>query len=204
MTRSEFTIKVCGIVGSPNKNGNVDLLASQVLAGASSQGAETFKLYLNNMRIRPCQDCGADPHPRYCLIDDDMQQIYAALDTCDVIVLGSPVYFDTVSAQTKLMIDRCNCLMPYVQREDGTYGFADRRIEKRKRGVFVTAAGTSQEFDTIRITVDGFFMWANIELVEMIAYAHDDVELGSVRHDKKQMRRAFDLGVRVVGEIGDI
>jgi multimeric flavodoxin WrbA len=197
-------IEVCGIVGSPNKNGNVDLLVSQVLEGTSSQGAETFKLYLNDMRIRPCQDCGVDPRPRYCLLDDDMEQVYAALDTCDVIVLGSPVYFDTVSAQTKLMIDRCNCLMPYVQRADGTYGFAARRIETRKRGVFVTAAGTDQEFDTIRTTVAGFFLWANVGLDEMIAYAHNSVELGSVKQDEQRMQHAFDIGVRVVGEIGGI
>jgi multimeric flavodoxin WrbA len=196
--------KVCGIVGSPNKNGNVDLLVSQVLEGASSQGAETSKLYLNDMRIRPCQDCGVDPRPRYCLLDDDMEQVYAALDTCDAIVLGSPVYFDTVSAQTKLMIDRCNCLMPYVRREDGTYGFADRRIEKHKRGVFVTAAGTEQKFDTIRTTVGGFFLWANVGLVEMIAYAHDDVELGGVKQDEQWMQRAFEVGIRIVGEIGGV
>lgn len=57
-------MKVCGIVGSPNKNGNVDSLVSQVLKGASSQGAETHTLYLNDMNIRPCQSCGVDPYPK--------------------------------------------------------------------------------------------------------------------------------------------
>lgn len=113
-------MKVCGIVGSPNKNGNVDLLVSQVLKGASSQGAETHKIYLNDLNIKPCQSCGVDPYPKYCLFDDDMKVVYDALESCEVIVLGSPVYFDTVSAQTKLMIDRSNCLLPYVRRPDGT------------------------------------------------------------------------------------
>ena len=90
-------MKVCGIVGSPKKNGNVDLLVSQVLKGASSQGAETEKLYLNDLDIKPCQSCGVDPYPRYCLFGDDMKLVYAALESCDIIVLGSPVYFDTVS-----------------------------------------------------------------------------------------------------------
>ena len=113
-------MKVCGIVGSPNKNGNVDLLVSQVLKGASSQGAETHKIYLNDLNIKPSQSCGVDPYPKYCLFDDDMKVVYDALESCEVIVLGSPVYFDTVSAQTKLMIDRSNCLLPYVRRPDGT------------------------------------------------------------------------------------
>jgi multimeric flavodoxin WrbA len=54
-----------------------------------------------------------------------MKQIYDALETSDVIVLGSPVYFDTVSAQVKLMIDRSNCLMPYVRKADGTFGLTE-------------------------------------------------------------------------------
>jgi len=98
-------MKVCGIVGSPKKNGNVDLLVSQVLKGATSQGARTQKIYLNDLNIKPCQSCGVDPHPKYCLFDDDMKLIYDALESYDAIVLGSPVYFDTVSSQTKLMID---------------------------------------------------------------------------------------------------
>jgi len=149
------------------------------------------------LRIKPCQSCGVDPHPKYCLFDDDMKEVYAALESCDVIVLGSPVYFDTVSAQTKLMIDRCNCLMPYVERPDGTSGF-ERRIKKRKKGVFITVAGTDQEFDTIQTTVKGFFDWANIKLVDTILYAHDDNELGGVKNDKKIMDHAFEVGCQIV------
>jgi len=190
-------MKVCGIVGSPKKNGNVDLLVSQVLKGATSQGAKTQKIYLNDLNIRPCQSCGVDPHPKYCLFDDDMKLIYDALESCDAIVLGSPVYFDTVSAQTKLMIDRSNCLLPYVKHPDGTYGF-ERRIGKRKKGVFITVAGTDQEFSTILKTVKGFFNWANIELFETILYAHEDNEVGSVRKDEERMARAFEIGARIV------
>ena len=150
-------MKVCEIVGSPKKNGNVDLLVSQVLKGAASQGAETHKIYLNDLHIRSCQSCGVDPYPKYCLFDDDMKVVYDALQSCDVIVLGSPIYFDTVSAQTKLMIDRSNCLPPYVKRSDGTFGF-ERRMKKRKKEVFIAVAGPEQEFNTILTTVKGFFL----------------------------------------------
>jgi len=173
------------------------LLVSQVLKGASSQGAKTHEIYLNDLRIKPCQSCGVDPHPKYCLFDDDMKEIYAALQSCDAIVLGSPVYFDTVSSQTKLMIDRCNCLMPYVERPNGTSGF-ERRIRKRKKGVFIAVAGTGQEFNTIQTTAKGFFNWANIELVASILYAHDDNELGGVKNDRERMNQAFEIGVQLV------
>lgn len=192
-------MRVCGIVGSPKKNGNVDILVSQVLKGASLRGAKTGKLYLNDMHIRPCQSCGVDPGPKHCLFDDDMNQVYAALETCNAIVLGSPVYFDTVSAQTKLMIDRTNCLMPLVTHSDGTTGF-ERRMKRRKKGVFVAAAGTEQQFETVLATVKGFFNWANIALKETILYAHDDNELGAVSKDKTRMKQAFDVGVELAGE----
>jgi len=190
-------MKVCGIIGSPKKNGNVDLLVSQVLKGASNQGAEISKIFLNDLNIKPCQSCGVDPYPKYCLFDDDMKIVYNALQSCDVVVLGSPVYFDTVSAQTKLMIDRCNCLMPYVERPNGTSHF-ERRIKKRKKGFFIVVAGTGQEFNTILTTVRGFFNWANIELVETILYPHDDNELGGVKANKEKMSQAFETGVQIV------
>jgi len=189
-------LKVCGIIGSPKKNGNVDILVSQVLKGASSQRAETCKVYLNDLQIKPCQSCGVDPHPKYCLFEDDMKTIYALLQSCDAIVLGSPVYFDTVSAQTKLMIDRCNCLMPYVERADGTYGF-ERRMKKRKKGVFIAVAGSEQEFNTIQTTIKGFFNWANIKLADTLLYQHDDNVLGGVKNDKEKMGKALEIGVRL-------
>ncbi|NWG10661.1 flavodoxin family protein [Candidatus Bathyarchaeota archaeon] len=189
-------MKVCGINGSPRKNGNVDILISQVLKGAGSNGAETYKIYLNDLQIKPCQSCGVDPYPKLCLFDDDMKEVYALLESCDVIVLGSPVYFDTVSAQTKLMIDRVNCLMPYVAKSDGTFEF-ERRIKKRKKGIFIAVAGAEQEFDIVLTTVKGFFNWTNIELVEKILYSHEDNELGGVKDNEELMNRAFEIGVQI-------
>jgi len=189
-------MKVCGIVGSPNKKGNVDILVSQVLEGAKSRGAKVEKIYLNDLKIKPCQDCGKDPYPKYCLFEDDMGQIFTVIETCDAIVLGSPIYFDTVSAQVKLMIDRSNCLMPYTKLPDGSFGFV-RRIEKKKKNAFIAVAGVEQEFETILTTVKGFFNWANIELTETLFYAHDK-GYGEVKDDEAMMEKAFQLGVKIV------
>jgi multimeric flavodoxin WrbA len=193
-------MKACGIVGSPRKTGNVDLLVSNVLKGASGRGADVDKIYLNDLNIKPCQSCGVDPYPKYCLYDDDMRLVYEILESCDLIVLGSPVYFDTVSAQVKLMIDRSNCLMPYVKRSDESWRF-ERRMKKRKKGVFIAVAGEDQKFNTIQTTVKGFFEWANIELVETILYSDNSNELGSVKNDEQKMAEAFNLGVQLTEHI---
>ena len=189
-------VKACGFVGSPKKNGNVDLLVSEVLKGLSSRGVEVVKVYLNDLSVRSCQSCGVDPSPRFCVFDDDMKRVYAALESCDVVVLGSPVYFDSVSAQTKLVIDRCNCLMPYVKQADGSFDFV-RRLMKRKRGVFVAVGGPDQAFDAMLTTVKGFFNWANVDLSETVMYINDSDELGGVRNDKNQMARAFKIGSQI-------
>jgi multimeric flavodoxin WrbA len=126
-----------------------------------------------------------------------MRIIYDVLQSCDAVVLGSPVYFDTVSAQVKLMIDRCNCIMPYVKRPDGSYSF-EQRIKKPKKGVFVAVAGEAQEFNTVQATVNGFFNWANIECVETLLYSHDDNLLGGVKRDEKRMNQAFEVGAKLV------
>jgi multimeric flavodoxin WrbA len=181
-------MKVCGIIGSPVKNGNVDLLVSQVLQGAASTGADVQKIYLNDLQIKTCQSCDVDPAPRYCIYEDDMQCVYDALDTCDLLVLGTPVYFDTVSAQVKLMIDRCNCIRPYILQPDGTYAF-ERRMKKKKAAILVVVAGESKAFDSITRVVKGFFNWVDARLVDSILYTH-----------KELMERAFEMGGRLVGE----
>lgn len=72
-----------------------------------------------------------------------MEQVFEALQASDIAVLGSPVYFDTVSAQTKLMIDRCNCLTARVDAGSGAIAF-EKRLKTRKAGVFVAVAGSEQ------------------------------------------------------------
>jgi len=86
--------------------------------------------------------------------------------------------------------------MPYVKRLNGTSSFV-RRLEKRKTGAFVAVAGPDQEFNTILITVKGFFNWANIELVDTIFHSHEVDNVGSVKENKRVMDRALETGVSI-------
>jgi len=98
---------IVGILGSPRVGGNVDLLLDAALQGAAEAGAETRKIILNDLTIRPCQACGGCDQTGRCVIRDDMDVIYEAIDQMDGMVLATPVYFGGVTAQTKAMIDRC-------------------------------------------------------------------------------------------------
>jgi len=185
-------MKVFGISGSPVKKGNVDLLIQQVLKGAKSKGAKTEIIYLDKLNISPCKSCGKNPEPEFCFIKDDMEIVYSKLKNSDVVVLGSPIYFDTISAQMKLFLDRCNCITPPVKRNN-RYIFKSR-LKRKRKGIIILVAGEKQRFDYALSSLKGFFIWANIKFVDKITYAHNFFEKGKVKEDKKIMQKAFDLG----------
>lgn len=100
-------MKVLGIVGSPRKGGNTDLLVQQVLEGAKSQGAEIEKLLIGELNISPCDGCLTCHKTGRCHIDDDMTTVLEKLQAADGLVLGSPLYGGYLTGQMKVFMDRC-------------------------------------------------------------------------------------------------
>ena len=101
-------IKIVGIVGSPHRQGNTTYLLTQALAEARKLGAESRLLHLLDYEVRPCAGCKHCMGD--CVQDDGMQSIYGELLEADGIILASPVYFGTMSAQLKVFIDRTRVL----------------------------------------------------------------------------------------------
>jgi multimeric flavodoxin WrbA len=101
-------MKIIGFTASPRKNGNTAWVINKILEGAKEQGAETKSYHFSDLDIKPCQGClcchnGED---RGCFIKDDMQDLYGAIESADVLILGSPVYMGQMSAQAKIFTDR--------------------------------------------------------------------------------------------------
>ncbi|HRU04500.1 MAG TPA: flavodoxin family protein [Candidatus Brocadiia bacterium] len=97
--------------GSPRRGGNTELLLQAALRGAGQAGATAQVFRLNDLSIRPCQNCGACEKTGRCVLPEDgMKAIYEALDQADFFVAATPIYFATISAQMKLMMDRCQPL----------------------------------------------------------------------------------------------
>ncbi|HEY5159117.1 MAG TPA: flavodoxin family protein, partial [Anaerolineales bacterium] len=92
--------------GSPREKGNSAILADQLAAGASEAGAQVTSVYLHGMDIRPCDACDLCQESGTCVIEDDMQTLYPQLVAADAIVLATPVYWFTFSAQLKVCMDR--------------------------------------------------------------------------------------------------
>ena len=98
--------RVLILKGSPRRKGNSSTLADQVAAGASVAGATVESFDLHGMDIRPCDSCDFCQGSGECVLNDDMQLLYPKLREADAIVIASPIYWFTVSAQVKLCIDR--------------------------------------------------------------------------------------------------
>jgi len=113
MARKKDSKKVLILLGSPRKKGNSTTLAEKIIEGTKAAGAAVDKIYLHGRNIAPCRACYAcrKPDSRGCAIDDDMQPIYKKLIEADAWVIASPVYWFTMSAQTKLFLDRCFALL---------------------------------------------------------------------------------------------
>jgi multimeric flavodoxin WrbA len=102
-----MTKKILILKGSPRERGNSATLAERAAAGARSAGAEVESIYLHGLDIRPCDACDLCKEPgSACVIEDDMLPLYPKLVEAEVILLASPIYNFTFTAQLKLCLDR--------------------------------------------------------------------------------------------------
>ncbi|MGN1411970.1 MAG: flavodoxin family protein [Oscillospiraceae bacterium] len=98
--------KVLIISSSPRKNGNSDTLCNQFLKGAVETGNQVEKIFLKDKNINYCMGCGVCNNTHKCVQNDDMSIILDKMVNADVIVLATPIYFYTMDAQLKTLIDR--------------------------------------------------------------------------------------------------
>jgi len=99
-------VEIIGIVCSPRKGGNTEILVEEALNAAREKGAKTEIVLMADKQINPCNACEGCVENGACVIEDDMQEIYQKLENADGIIFGTPVYFNNVSAQAKAVIDR--------------------------------------------------------------------------------------------------
>ena len=185
--------KVLMLLGSPRKKGNSAILAEEIAKGAKSAKAKVETIYLHGKTISPCKACYAcqKKTSKGCSIKDDMQDLYPKLIDADAWIIASPVYWFTMSAQTKLFMDRCFALPAYHGDP-----FKGKRI-----AVAMTYGG-EDPFDSGCInalrTFQDAYAYTESKLVGMIYGSAMDA--GEITANKKVMQEAFDLGKKLVSE----
>ena len=115
-------MKVLGIVGSPRRGGNTEILMEEVLKTARETGCGTESFLMSERRVAPCDACGGCVQTGACVVEDDMQELYGMLEHADGVLFGSPVYFGSVSAQAKAVMDRMFALLGRRALQDKVAG----------------------------------------------------------------------------------
>jgi len=185
-------VRVLGINGSPRMGGNTDILLDKVLAGARSKGARTEKVDLNNLKFSPCQECENLKDDGSCVIEDDMQSLYRKIEEADGIILASPIFFGSLSAQMKMMIDRFQCAWraKYILKID--------TFKKKKIGGFISVEGSTRKdfFDNAKSIVKNLFATINVNYKEEL-FCSGVNEKGDILEYPEVLKKAFELGERI-------
>lgn len=120
--------------GSPRKNGNSDLLCDQFAKGALEAGHKVEKIHVAQKNIGYCRACYACKNTGKCVIQDDMAEVLQKMINADVLVLASPVYFYSIDAQLKAVIDRTVARWLEVKNKEFYYivTMADSGVQSAK------------------------------------------------------------------------
>jgi multimeric flavodoxin WrbA len=179
--------KVLVAIGSPRRNGNSASLAKQVAAGAKVVGAKVETVFLQGMNIQPCTACDAcrKKLKKDCIIKDDMRALYPKLKSADAIVIASPIYWFTISAQTKLFMDRW-----YALGGDDGYALAGKKF-----AIVLAYADadpfTSGAVNALRTFQDAF----NYIGAEVVGTVYGSAwKAGEIKKNKALMDSAYELG----------
>ena len=126
--------------GSPRKGGNSDILCDRFMEGARESGHRAEKVFLRDKNIGYCIGCEAcHQNNGVCVQKDDMAEILGKMIAADVIVMATPVYFYTMDAQMKTLIDRC--VARYTEISNKAFYFIATAADGEKRSLERTIEG---------------------------------------------------------------
>ncbi len=185
-----MTGKMLILNASPREKGNSAALASRAAAGAIDAGAEIESIYLHGMDIRACDACDLCIEQGVpCVIEDDMQSLYPKLIEADSLLLASPIYWFTYSAQLKLCIDRWY----------GLWNSHKEAFRGKPVGIILTYGDTdlytSGGINAVH-TFETMFRFLGSPIVGMVYGSASDP--GDVEKQPELMQAAYQLGVRLV------
>ncbi len=192
-------MKVLAMLGSPRRGGNTEILLDEAIRGASDHGGSCEKVVLRNLKIAPCLEIYKCREDGVCAIQDDMQDLFAKIVQAERLIIASPIFFYSVSAVAKAMIDRCQSLWAkkYILKLPIS-SIADRQ------GVFISVAATRGKklFDGPRLTIKYFFDAIDVSYVDELLVRGADAK-GEVMNQPEALEAAYELGRRLILEKED-
>ncbi len=178
-------MKAFGIVGSPRKNGNTEILTRHALQAIAEEGLETELISLAGLEIQPCNACMVCRDEERCPIDDDFFPIYTRIKEADAIILASPVYFGSDTSLLKAFMERTGYISGRRRVFAGKVG--GPLVVARRAGQNFTFAQLMYWFHILGFFMPGSTYWN-------IAFGR---EKGEVEQDEEGMRTAWNFGKNI-------
>ena len=176
-------MKVIGIVGSPRKNGNTEMLTKHTLKAVSEEGLDTDLIRLAGLEIKPCSACMACKEQEICSIKDDLFPIYVKMKEADGIILASPVYYGSATSLIKALMERVG----YIAR------WNSEPFQRKVGGPLVVARRSGKNFTIAQLTfwfqILGFFVPGSTYWNVAIGR-----EKGEVEKDEEGLETAWNFG----------
>lgn len=180
---------VLGIMASPRIAGNCDILINKALEAARGNGARTEKIVVNNLHFAACQSCENIKDNGKCNIQDDFQRIYAAVMAADSLIVASPIYFGSVTAQLKALIDRFQCHW----RAINITKTVDLKTIKQGGFICVQASSRDDFFENAKFILKHFFATIGVQYKDELLCTGIN-EKGSVLNTPSFLEKAVILG----------
>jgi len=213
-------MKIMAFNGSPRKKWNTATLLKKALEGAASREAETELIHLYDLNYKGCISCfacktiGGESYGK-CVVQDDLTSVFSRVEQTDAIILGSPIYWGTVSGEMKSFMDRL--LFQYLTYTDPPGSLFPNKIKT----AFIYTMNVTEEimkewgyevnFNRYEVALRRIFGESEY-MCCFDTYQFDDYsKVLATRFDpvKKKKRheevfpldcqKAFDMGVRLVG-----
>ena len=186
---------IIALYGSPRRKGNTSLLLRRAVQGAREAGSDVEEIVLRDKKISPCLEIYGCKKTGRCVIQDDFQDFYDKISAAQGIMLASPIFFYTVSAHTKILMDRCQSL--WIKKywlEKTPYG--DKHFSRK--GLFISVGATKGKklFEGPLLTVRYFFDALDAELWRSLLYRGLDLE-GDVTKHPEYLEEAYNAGKKL-------
>lgn len=191
---------IAAIYGSPRRRGNTAALLSEAVAGARGSGARVEEIVLRDCNISPCLEIYGCKQDGECVIKDDFQRVRDAMLAADGLMIATPIFFYTVSAHMKMLMDRCQSLWVKKYWIDGA---ATEKSGPQRRGLLISVGATRGKrlFEGTLLSMKYFFDVLDADLWDSLLYRGLDFE-GDVHKFPEYLEQARDAGRRLTGACG--
>ena len=194
-------IEIAAVFGSPRRKGNTSTLLKQAVAGARDAGASVTEIVLRDLKMSPCLEIYGCKDAGRCVIKDDYGEIEALLQRIDGLMLASPIFFYTVSAHTKILMDRCNSLWVkkyWIEKQP----FGPQSYPRK--GLFISVGSTKGKrlFDGALLSVKYFMDALDMELWKSLLFRGIETE-GQILQSPASLEAAHEAGMTLVQALSD-